>query len=55
MRTKYTLAKVYSDAFLINQDNLSLLENFFVHTLKIPNRTWEHIVEEIKDARIGVA
>lgn len=43
------LKSVYSGAFLLSQDQILLLEMFFVHTLNIPAEAdWNHIVEEIR-------
>lgn len=54
MFTKYTLARAYTLTFSSSDDNLSCHETFFVRTLGIPNCTWEHVVDEIRDYTIGV-
>lgn len=43
------LKTLYSGAFSLSQDQILLLEMFFVHTLNIPAEAdWNHIVEEIR-------
>jgi hypothetical protein len=54
MFTKYTLARAYTLTFSSSDDSLACHETFFVRTLGIPNCTWEHVVDEIRDYTIGV-
>ncbi|KAH6617397.1 hypothetical protein F5144DRAFT_520469 [Chaetomium tenue] len=54
MLTKYTLARAYTPTFTTNDDSLIRLEAFFVRTLGIPNCSWEHVVEELRDYTTGI-
>lgn len=54
MFTKYTLARAYTFTFSSSDDSLACHETFFVRTLGIPNCTWEHVVDEIRDYTIGL-
>lgn len=54
MLTKYTLARAYTPTFQTSDDSFIGLETFFVRTLGVPNCSWEHVVDEIRDYTTGI-